>query len=106
MDFRRRLVRSAKVSARREAVVILDRMKLEAVGLSALISMFALSPAWAQRTPVPNATAITPTRPMATATRALEPPTIDGALDEDVWREAIALTDFVQAEPLEGQPAS
>jgi hypothetical protein len=43
---------------------------------------------------------------MATAARALEPPTIDGALDEEVWREAVALTDFVQAEPLEGQPAS
>jgi uncharacterized protein DUF5916/cellulose/xylan binding protein with CBM9 domain len=45
-------------------------------------------------------------RPAATAVRVLEAPTIDGALDEDLWRQATPLTDFVQAEPLEGEPAS
>ncbi len=45
-------------------------------------------------------------RPTAVATRVTVPPTIDGALDEDVWHRAAALTGFVQAEPLEGQPAS
>jgi hypothetical protein len=32
--------------------------------------------------------------------------TLDGALDEDAWRLAEPATDFVQAEPHEGQPAS
>jgi hypothetical protein len=31
---------------------------------------------------------------------------LDGVLDEDVWRTAPAATDFVQAEPDEGRPAS
>jgi hypothetical protein len=35
-----------------------------------------------------------------------QPPTIDGALDEDLWAQAPSLTTFVQAEPHEGQPAS
>ncbi len=34
------------------------------------------------------------------------PITIDGALDEPVWRDAEPATGFVQAEPHEGQPAS
>ena len=46
------------------------------------------------------------TRPVATAAAIAAPPTIDGVLDEAVWRNAVPLTDFVQAEPLEGQPAS
>ena len=45
-------------------------------------------------------------RPAATALRVVEAPTIDGALDEEMWQQAALLTDFVQAEPLEGQPAS
>src|SRR6188508_3051270 len=32
--------------------------------------------------------------------------TLDGALDEEAWRLAEPATDFVQAEPLEGQPAT
>jgi hypothetical protein len=32
--------------------------------------------------------------------------TLDGALDEEAWRRAEPATDFVQAEPHEGQPAS
>ena len=46
------------------------------------------------------------TRPVATAAAITEPPTIDGVLDERAWRDAVPLTNFVQAEPLEGQPAS
>jgi hypothetical protein len=34
------------------------------------------------------------------------PITLDGALDEPVWRDAEPATGFVQAEPHEGQPAS
>ena len=44
--------------------------------------------------------------PVATAVRVLEAPVIDGLLDEEVWQQATPMTDFVQAEPLEGQPAS
>ena len=40
------------------------------------------------------------------ATPAIEAPAIDGRLDEDVWAAAEPLTDFVQAEPFEGQPAT
>ena len=32
--------------------------------------------------------------------------TLDGALDEDVWKTAQPATDFVQAEPHEGEPAT
>jgi hypothetical protein len=45
-------------------------------------------------------------RPIATAVAAVEAPTIDGVLDDRVWQSATPLTGFVQAEPLEGQPAS
>jgi hypothetical protein len=45
-------------------------------------------------------------RPVATAVPTAEAPTIDGVLDDRVWQTATPLTDFVQAEPLEGQPAS
>jgi RluA family pseudouridine synthase len=34
------------------------------------------------------------------------PIVIDGALDEEVWRRAVAANDFIQADPLEGQPAT
>lgn len=47
-----------------------------------------------------------PARPIAMAVQAAEAPTIDGVLDDRVWQNATPLTDFVQAEPLEGQPAS
>jgi hypothetical protein len=45
-------------------------------------------------------------RPVSSASRITEAPSIDGALDESVWQQALALTGFVQAEPFEGQPAS
>jgi hypothetical protein len=37
---------------------------------------------------------------------ASTPITLDGVLDEDVWRTAAPAADFVQAEPHEGQPAT
>src|SRR5215208_2212495 len=43
-------------------------------------------------------------RRVAVATRAEKPISIDGALDEDAWQQATPLTDFVQADPLEGEP--
>ena len=45
-------------------------------------------------------------RPVATAVPTAEAPTVDGVLDDRVWQTATPLTEFVQAEPLEGQPAS
>jgi hypothetical protein len=45
-------------------------------------------------------------RRQLTAIAATGPITIDGALDEDVWRQAAAATGFIQADPLEGQPAT
>ena len=40
------------------------------------------------------------------ASPTVEAPAIDGRLDEDVWAAAEPLTDFIQAEPFEGQPAT
>ena len=45
-------------------------------------------------------------KPVSSASRVTEAPSIDGALDERVWQDAAPLTGFVQAEPFEGQPAS
>ena len=36
------------------------------------------------------------------ARRALAPPTIDGRLDDAVWRDAVLITDFTQTNPIEG----
>ena len=33
-------------------------------------------------------------------------PTIDGRLDDAVWRDAVRITDFVQSQPLDGAPAT
>jgi hypothetical protein len=44
--------------------------------------------------------------PVARAQRVSTPPTIDGRLDEDVWRAGTPITDFVQRELNEGVPAS
>ncbi len=63
---------------------------------AALLACTYPSSAWAQ----------TPERMTATAVRVTEAPTIDGSLDDGIWERATPLTDFVQAEPLEGQPAS
>lgn len=43
---------------------------------------------------------------VATATRATEPPIIDGTLDDPAWHQTLPLTDFVQTEPQEGAPAT
>jgi hypothetical protein len=45
-------------------------------------------------------------RPGATATRLSGTIRIDGRLDEAAWRTAIPLTQFVQRQPDEGQPAT
>jgi Domain of unknown function (DUF5916)/Carbohydrate family 9 binding domain-like len=40
------------------------------------------------------------------AVETAEPPTIDGVLDEPLWQRAEPATGFVQADPLEGEPAT
>ena len=42
----------------------------------------------------------------AEASRTAEIPVIDGTLDERVWTQAVAVTDFLQSEPAEGAPAT
>ncbi len=46
------------------------------------------------------------TRPELRAVRATGAIRLDGVLDDDSWSKAPLATDFVQAEPLSGQPAS
>ena len=45
-------------------------------------------------------------RPTVTADFATERPTVDGALDDAIWRNATRITQFVQIAPVEGAPAS
>ena len=45
-------------------------------------------------------------RRLVTAVEAAAPITVDGALDEDIWRTAPPAAEFVQAEPREGDPAT
>jgi hypothetical protein len=47
-----------------------------------------------------------PSRPTLTVARAAETPTIDGRLDDPIWRTASLLDTFVQEEPIEGAPAT
>ena len=45
-------------------------------------------------------------RPTVLAPRIADGPRLDGRLDDDVWRTASRLTEFVQQRPLDGAPAS
>ncbi|MGE0157787.1 MAG: DUF5916 domain-containing protein [Gemmatimonadales bacterium] len=40
------------------------------------------------------------------AVRVMESPSIDGVLDEAIWRDAAVIRDFIQQEPAEGAPAT
>ena len=50
----------------------------------------------------PGAGFALPARPFVRAQRTDEPPSIDGLLDDAVWRSATLVTDFIQANPVEG----
>jgi len=54
----------------------------------------------------PTRRAAAPQGKRIVATRTSEPPLIDGVLGDRAWQQATPVTDFVQAEPLEGQPAT
>ena len=45
-------------------------------------------------------------RPTVPAPRITEGPQLDGRLDDDIWRTASRITEFVQQRPLDGAPAS
>ena len=45
-------------------------------------------------------------RPTVRPTRTTDRPSIDGRLDDAVWRSAAKITDFVQSRPLDGAPAT
>src|SRR5437660_1596955 len=49
---------------------------------------------------------VQPSRRVAVTTRTAEAPTLDGNLDDRAWQLATPMGDFVQAEPLEGMPAT
>jgi uncharacterized protein DUF5916/cellulose/xylan binding protein with CBM9 domain len=76
--------------------------------VAVIVCVSALLPrlAAAQPTAPQSVGSILATRPVSSASRITEAPSIDGALDEGVWQEAVPLTGFVQAEPFEGAPAS
>ena len=44
--------------------------------------------------------------PRATAVRSAQSIDVDGRLDEPVWSQAVAIGDFIQELPLEGEPAT
>lgn len=46
------------------------------------------------------------TAPQVLAHRTSEPPKIDGRLDDAVWESAMIIDDFIQRDPVEGDPAS
>src|SRR5262245_60885715 len=43
---------------------------------------------------------------VAMAVRTSAPPQLDGAAEDRTWEAAPVVTDFIQAEPFEGQPAT
>jgi hypothetical protein len=71
---------------------------LGSLGLSLALSPLLPGPLQAQNG--------APPRPSATATRTAAPPVVDGRLDDEAWRAAPAMTDFVQSAPLDGEPAT
>jgi hypothetical protein len=44
--------------------------------------------------------------PVVKAVRVEHPPKMDGTLDDPLWQQATAITDFRQREPFEGKPAT
>ncbi len=51
-------------------------------------------------------TGLVPGRPTVRPTRTDTPPDIDGRLDDEVWKTAALITEFVQQSPLDGAPAT
>ena len=49
---------------------------------------------------------VIPSRPTVRPTRTDTPPDIDGRLDDEIWKTAALITEFVQQSPLDGAPAT
>ncbi|MBI4471510.1 MAG: carbohydrate binding family 9 domain-containing protein [Acidobacteria bacterium] len=89
-------------------------MKSEYVRLALLLTLaflngFSISDLSAQEmttAPATRASIEAIARPAAAAVRAAEPLVIDGRLSEEAWQRATPMNNFIQAEPLEGLPAS
>lgn len=76
------------------------------LGFALALSMLAVAlPTAQQGRPAAPATAAPATKRLS-ARRVTAPPVIDGTLDDIAWRQAEPVSDFVQTEPLEGQPAT
>ncbi len=75
------------------------------VVLASLIPAGISAQATAPATPVAAGPHAQPA-PAVGAVRLTSPVTLDGRLDEDVWRTAPAATDFRQSQPDEGKPAT
>jgi len=54
----------------------------------------------------PRGTVPSATTKRMTGTRVTESPVIDGLMDDAVWQRATPITEFTQAEPFEGTPAT
>jgi hypothetical protein len=75
--------------------------------LIAVLSGFAATPALAQPAPVPSLVRRdAPDDVTARASRVETPLTLDGRLDEAVYTRVAPLTDFIQQEPRQGEPAT
>src|SRR5215471_5960059 len=81
------------------AVLPLDSSRSESLVLTFLLAVVGGTPQGAAVVAPPP-----PTR-QATATRAVHPVVIDGRDDDDVWKTAQPITDFVEFDPDEGKPA-
>jgi hypothetical protein len=58
-----------------------------------------------QSVAVTSSPASSPSVTRASAVRAVRPPVLDGRDDDEVWRQAQAITEFVEFDPDEGKPA-
>jgi hypothetical protein len=75
--------------------------------LAALAVIPAASAAQQRNASVTSTATVSAAAPrMAAATRAEQPPTLDGRLDDPAWQTATPLTGFIQRDPHEGQPGT
>jgi hypothetical protein len=87
---------------------MINRIDIGRAAACALSLVLVSSAAAQQQAPSPQATAAASeaAKPTLRAVARTVPIRLDGALDEPVWRDAPAATDFVQRDPDEGKPAT
>ncbi len=71
---------------------------------SVLLLIFSIPATWAQDNP--DIFPPPEVSPVVQATRAIGEIDIDGRLDEPSWKNAVAITEFVQKDPIQGNPAT